>query len=68
MVLKQRKKYIVAFLLIYLIGLIIYGEVVSKPKYSRLKENYLLSTCYTFDFTLGTSYKNNPPSIIFRYQ
>lgn len=55
------------FLVIYLVGYIIYVYCFSIPKYNQLKRDFTLSICYAYDFSPGTSYKNSLPSIYYRY-
>lgn len=64
----KTKKYIIGFVLVYLVGYLIYVYFFSIPRYNRLKNDYILSTCYSYDFSPGSSYKNNPPSIYYKYK
>lgn len=64
----KNKKIVISFILLYLIGYLIYVYFFSIPNYKHLKNNYILSTCHSYDFSLGSSYKNNPPSIYYKYK
>jgi hypothetical protein len=64
----KSKKYIISLIILYLVGYIIYVYFFSIPKYNRLKESYILGICYSYGYSSGTSYKNNPHSIYYKYK
>ena len=64
----RNKKYAIGFLILLLIAYLIYVYFLSLPKYNRLKSDFIIGTCYSYDFTPGTSYKNSPPAIYYRYK
>ena len=60
-------KYKIAFLFLLIVIFLGYYFFYSKHKIQSLLKNHIISKGYTFDYTPGTSYKNNPPSIIYKY-
>ena len=57
----------IIFLVLYIGGFLTYVLLYSKPKYQKLLKKHRITTGYTYDYAPGTSYKNSPPSIYYKY-
>ena len=63
----RKQKYQLLFLVSWILAFVIYAELFNKPKFKKLTKSYILSVAFCYDYNPGTWYKNNPPSVIYRY-
>ena len=64
---KKVNKYVAIGFCILTIIMIFYAQLISKPRLSRLKKNYIIDVGFTYSHIWGTWHKNSPPSLKYKY-